>query len=95
MCHPGHPDAELAKLDAVVERRRMEYDALMRDVTLPERIWRPRAQRRRPAGGLVAAARVTSVSNWSGMAPGGQHPVRHGLGFLFSGGLAFLVDAWF
>ncbi|MBX9588665.1 MAG: ChbG/HpnK family deacetylase [Hyphomonadaceae bacterium] len=41
MCHPGHPDAELAKLDPVVERRRMEYDALMREVTLPERIWRP------------------------------------------------------
>jgi predicted glycoside hydrolase/deacetylase ChbG (UPF0249 family) len=41
MCHPGHPDAELAKLDAVVDRRRMEYDALMRDVTLPERLWRP------------------------------------------------------
>ncbi|MDP9139114.1 MAG: ChbG/HpnK family deacetylase [Pseudomonadota bacterium] len=41
MCHPGHPDAELAKVDAVVDRRRMEYDALMRDVTLPERIWRP------------------------------------------------------
>ena len=42
MCHPGHPDAELTKVDAVVDRRRMEYDALMRDVTLPERIWRPR-----------------------------------------------------
>ena len=41
MCHPGHPDAELAALDPVVERRRMEYDALMRDVTLPGRIWRP------------------------------------------------------
>jgi predicted glycoside hydrolase/deacetylase ChbG (UPF0249 family) len=41
MCHPGHPDGELAKVDAVVDRRRMEYDALMRDVTLPERIWRP------------------------------------------------------
>jgi putative flippase GtrA len=33
------------------------------------------------------------VSNWSRMGPGGQHPVRHGLGFLFSGGLAFLTDA--
>jgi chitin disaccharide deacetylase len=41
MCHPGHPDGELARLDAMVERRRMEYDALMRDVTLPQRIWRP------------------------------------------------------
>jgi putative flippase GtrA len=33
------------------------------------------------------------ASNWSGVAPGGQHPVRHGLGFAFSGGLAFLIDA--
>ena len=41
MCHPGHPDAELASVDSVVERRRMEYDALMRDPGLPQRIWRP------------------------------------------------------
>ena len=41
MCHPGHPDAELAALDPVVQRRRMEYEALMRDATLPDRIWRP------------------------------------------------------
>ncbi|MBX9588664.1 MAG: GtrA family protein [Hyphomonadaceae bacterium] len=33
------------------------------------------------------------MSNWSGAAPGGQHPVKHGLGFLFSGALAFAVDA--
>jgi putative flippase GtrA len=26
-------------------------------------------------------------------APGGQHPLRHGLGFLVSGGSAFAVDA--
>ena len=41
MCHPGHPDAELAAVDAVVERRRLEYDALLRDGGLPARIWRP------------------------------------------------------
>jgi hypothetical protein len=41
MCHPGHPDAELAAVDPVVERRRMEYETLMRDATLPDRIWRP------------------------------------------------------
>ena len=41
MCHPGHPDAELAAVDPVVKRRRMEYDALMRDPGLPARIWRP------------------------------------------------------
>jgi predicted glycoside hydrolase/deacetylase ChbG (UPF0249 family) len=47
MCHPGHPDAELAALDPVVARRRMEYDALMREPDLPLRIWRPA----RDAGG--------------------------------------------
>jgi predicted glycoside hydrolase/deacetylase ChbG (UPF0249 family) len=41
MCHPGHADAELAALDPVVDRRRMEYDALMRDASLIERLWRP------------------------------------------------------
>ncbi len=41
MCHPGHADAELAAVDPVVERRRMEYEALMRDASLPERIWHP------------------------------------------------------
>jgi chitin disaccharide deacetylase len=41
MCHPGHPDAELAATDPVVERRRMEYDALMRDLSLANRLWRP------------------------------------------------------
>jgi predicted glycoside hydrolase/deacetylase ChbG (UPF0249 family) len=41
MCHPGHPDAELAELDSVVERRRMEYTYLMRDSELPHIIWRP------------------------------------------------------
>jgi predicted glycoside hydrolase/deacetylase ChbG (UPF0249 family) len=41
MCHPGHVDGELGAIDPVLERRRMEYDALMRDTTLPDRIWRP------------------------------------------------------
>jgi predicted glycoside hydrolase/deacetylase ChbG (UPF0249 family) len=41
MCHPGHADAELAALDPVVERRHMEYETLMRDASLVERIWRP------------------------------------------------------
>jgi predicted glycoside hydrolase/deacetylase ChbG (UPF0249 family) len=41
MCHPGHPDADLAAVDRVVERRRMEYETLMRDASLPDRIWRP------------------------------------------------------
>jgi putative flippase GtrA len=33
------------------------------------------------------------TSKWSTAAPGGQHPLQHALGFLFSGGLAFCVDA--
>jgi predicted glycoside hydrolase/deacetylase ChbG (UPF0249 family) len=41
MCHPGHPDAELARLDPVVTRRGMEYEVLMREPDLPERIWHP------------------------------------------------------
>ena len=41
MCHPGFPDDTLATLDEVVARRRQEYDALMTDATLAQRIWRP------------------------------------------------------
>jgi predicted glycoside hydrolase/deacetylase ChbG (UPF0249 family) len=41
MCHPGHPDAAPAHGDPVAARRRMEYDALMADRALPQRIWRP------------------------------------------------------
>jgi hypothetical protein len=41
MCHPGHPDAELARLDPVVARRGMEYEVLMREPGLPGLIWRP------------------------------------------------------
>ena len=55
MCHPGHADAELAALDPVVERRRMEYETLMRDASLVERIWRPE---RRPDGPPVDWSRV-------------------------------------
>jgi putative flippase GtrA len=33
------------------------------------------------------------TSKWTSAAPGAQHPLRHGLAFLFSGALAFLVDA--
>ena len=41
MCHPAHPDAELASLDPVVGRRRTEYETLMSNATLVGRIWRP------------------------------------------------------
>lgn len=33
------------------------------------------------------------TNDWSTAAPGAQHPVRHGLAFLLSGTLAFLIDA--
>jgi putative flippase GtrA len=34
-----------------------------------------------------------TTGKWSTAAPGGQHPLRHGLGFLLSGSLAFVTDA--
>ena len=36
---------------------------------------------------------MTVERNWAGVIPDGQHPVRHGLGFIFSGSLAFVTDA--
>jgi putative flippase GtrA len=33
------------------------------------------------------------TGRWSGSAPGHQHPARHWLGFVLSGGLSFIVDA--
>lgn len=41
MCHPGHVDSDLRGRDPVVERRKMEYEVLLRDPELPGRIWRP------------------------------------------------------
>jgi chitin disaccharide deacetylase len=41
MCHPGHADAELANLDSLIERREAEYAALMGDLNIADRIWRP------------------------------------------------------
>ncbi len=41
MCHPGYPDAELAALDPVLERRRQELETLGSLPGLPERIWHP------------------------------------------------------
>lgn len=41
MCHPGYPDAELQRIDPVVERRRDELDALLAAPDLPARIWHP------------------------------------------------------
>lgn len=50
MCHPGYPDAELAGLDPVVERRMAELEALCINPEMPHRIWRPE---RRPGEPIV------------------------------------------
>lgn len=42
MCHPGYPDAELARIDTLVARRRSELDALRTAPDLPARILKPR-----------------------------------------------------
>jgi predicted glycoside hydrolase/deacetylase ChbG (UPF0249 family) len=39
MCHPGYPDAELERLDTVVERRREELAVLLAAPRLRELIW--------------------------------------------------------
>ncbi|MGI9424697.1 MAG: ChbG/HpnK family deacetylase [Hyphomicrobiaceae bacterium] len=41
MCHPGRIDEALRRLDSVVERREDEYEALMSNAELPERILHP------------------------------------------------------
>jgi putative flippase GtrA len=33
------------------------------------------------------------TGKWSAAAPGAQHPLRHGLAFVLSGGAAFITDA--
>ncbi len=42
MCHPGHVDPELSRLDPVVARRADEYTALAQVKDLPARLWHPR-----------------------------------------------------
>lgn len=49
MCHPGHPDAELARLDPVTTRRREELDLLNDSGRTPFGIWTPD----RPADGAA------------------------------------------
>jgi chitin disaccharide deacetylase len=46
MCHPGFPDAELAALDPLTERRREEFDGLLRAPWLPAALWQPDRSRR-------------------------------------------------
>lgn len=48
MCHPGHVDPELTRLDPVVARRAEEYAALAQAPDLPANLWHPR----RAADGL-------------------------------------------
>lgn len=48
MCHPGYPDAGLAELDTVVERRHHELDALFAAPRLDEAIWHPDPRPGRP-----------------------------------------------
>ncbi len=44
MCHPGYPDAALAELDSVVERRHHELDALFAMPRLDNAIWHVEAR---------------------------------------------------
>lgn len=44
MCHPGYPDAALAELDPVVERRHHELDALFAAPRLDQAIWHVEAR---------------------------------------------------
>ena len=39
MCHPGYPDADLARLDPHTQRRRQELDAIMAEPRLDATIW--------------------------------------------------------
>jgi chitin disaccharide deacetylase len=41
MCHPGFPDAGLARIDRVTERRQLEFEALMEPSPRIKNIWRP------------------------------------------------------
>ena len=40
MCHPGHPDAELAALDATTLRRGQELDAIFANTAIAGQLWR-------------------------------------------------------
>jgi predicted glycoside hydrolase/deacetylase ChbG (UPF0249 family) len=52
MCHPGRADEGAAPGG---RRRRMEYDVLMADRTLPNRIWRPQRAQNGPVIDWVAS----------------------------------------
>lgn len=62
MCHPAYPDAALAALDPVVERRQQEHDTLMQLEDLPDRIWHAA---RAPDGAMIDW-HVVSAANGAG-----------------------------
>ncbi|MEQ1714641.1 MAG: ChbG/HpnK family deacetylase [Hyphomicrobium sp.] len=49
MCHPGFPDAALARLDPVTDRRKVEYEALSKDNATTPLLWHPK----RSVGGAI------------------------------------------
>ena len=50
MCHPGFPDAELARIDPITTRRQTEFDVLMRQPPVMLNVWRPV---RSPSGAVL------------------------------------------
>jgi predicted glycoside hydrolase/deacetylase ChbG (UPF0249 family) len=47
MCHPGHVDPELSRLDPIVARRAEEYAAIAQAPDLSAKLWHPQ----RPSDG--------------------------------------------
>jgi predicted glycoside hydrolase/deacetylase ChbG (UPF0249 family) len=45
MCHPGHVDDTLRKIDPILARREDEYDAIARYTALPSLLWRPEREK--------------------------------------------------
>ena len=60
MCHPGYPDAELARLDPHTERRRQELEAIMAADGIVAAIWR--IDRRAPAGAMWPVRRTGTTA---------------------------------
>lgn len=59
MCHPGYVDDELAGIDPVTERRRVEHELLMEGRHFAARLWRPQ---RDAAGSPVDWRRVGAAT---------------------------------
>jgi chitin disaccharide deacetylase len=67
MCHPGFPDAELARLDPVVARRQQEHDALLELAPPEAAIWHP-----------LDPTPTRGVPDWAAMAGHGTGTVTRG-----------------